>query len=170
MHAEWLVFFTSRRQLAAFFSNLLFLAVIVLADGWVLIQVARPLGIYAALALHGSVAIFAIIILGNSINHRIKDIRSDARSGFFRPHRYARLAAVVIATVLLILPGFVSDGIGLLIYYPPGRIIFSWLFLRRYRESLFEVYEYLTLAVFSDDDELPAGVQAEQREPPFETE
>lgn len=151
MNAEWLVLFTSRRHLAAFLSNLLILGIIILADGLVLVHVARRTGVYAALALEGAVAIVAIIVLGNSINHRIRIIRQEARLGVFRPHRYARLASVVIAAILLVLPGFAGDILGLLIYYPPGRFVFSAIFLRRHGEALPRVYEYLKLSIFSDD-------------------
>ncbi|TVR71780.1 MAG: FxsA family protein [Spirochaetaceae bacterium] len=153
VNAEWLVLFTSRKHLATFFSNLLLLAIVVLADGWILVNVARRIGVYAALALEGAVALAAVIILGNSINHRIRVIREEARAGFFRPARYARLASVVTAAILLILPGFASDVLGLLIYYPPGRLLFSAFFLRRHRETLPVVYEYLKLSIFSDEPE-----------------
>lgn len=152
VNAEWLVLFTSRRYLATFVSNLLVLAIIVLADGYILVNIARETGVYAALALEGAVAILAVIVLGNSINHRIATIREEARAGFFRPHRYARLASVVVAAVLLVLPGFASDVLGLLVYYPPGRLFFSYLFLRRHGDTLPVVYEYLKLSIFSEDD------------------
>lgn len=153
MTAEWLVLFTNRKHLATFFSNLLLLAIVLIADGWILVNVARRTGVYAALALEGAVAIAALVILGNSINHRIRIIRDEARAGFFRPQRYARLASVVTAAILLILPGFAGDILGLLIYYPPGRLLFSAYFLRRHREILPVVYEYLKLSIFSDESE-----------------
>lgn len=157
MNAEWLVLFTSRKHVAAFFSNLLLLAIIVLVDGLILVSVARRIGVYAALALEGAVAVVVVVILGNSINHRIRTIREEARAGFFRPHRYARLASVLTAAILLILPGFASDILGLLIYYPPGRFLFSALFLRRHRDILPMVYEYLKLSIFSDGEAEPVG-------------
>lgn len=162
MNAEWLVLFTSRKHLATFFSNLLVLAIIVLADGWILVNISRRTGIYAALALQGSVAFIAVIVLGNSINHRIRIIREEARAGYFRPQRYARLASVVTAAILLILPGFASDLLGLLIYYPPGRLLFAALFLRRHRDILPRVYEYLKLSIFSDDDAGSADVPGKE--------
>ncbi len=160
MTAEWLVLFTSRRHLARFFSNLLLLAIILLADGWILVNVARRTGVYAALAIEGAVAVVAMIVLGNSINHRLRIIREEARSGWFNPQRYARLAAVVTAMILLVLPGFAGDLLGLLIYYPPGRLLFSWVFLKRHRDTLPQVYEYLKISIFSDDAEEPGDAPA----------
>ncbi|SIQ34433.1 Protein affecting phage T7 exclusion by the F plasmid, UPF0716 family [Alkalispirochaeta americana] len=160
-----LLLFVNRRHVAALFSQLLLLATLLLADGWVLVLVSREIGLYAALAAQGAVALAAAIVLGNSIHHRIRIIRSEARRGIFRPFRYARLAAVITAGVLLVLPGFVSDFLGLLLYYPPGRFIFSAIFLRCHREVLPAVHEYVTLAAFSSDGSKPAGGPPEAAAP-----
>ena len=150
---EWLVMFTTRRHLTRILSDLLLLSLIMLADGWVLVRLARTTGVYLALALEAGVAIVAVVVVGSSINKQILLLRRSALNGEYRPTEFARLAAMVVAATLLVLPGFAGDGLGVLIYVPPGRHLFMTLFLRRYRHRLPAVYEYLTMSVYSDDGE-----------------
>lgn len=147
---EWLALFTSRRHLAQFFSDILLLGLAMLADGWILVRVAREVGVYLALALEAAVALAAVIVVGSTIHHHLQRLHRSAQEGSFRPKQYALLAAYVVAGVLLVLPGFVTDIIGLLIYTPPGRPVFVALFLRRNRERIPVVYEYFKLKVYSD--------------------
>ncbi len=152
MNPEWLVLFTSRRHLVRFFSDVLALGLVMLLDGWLLVRLARQSGVYLALATEGIVAIAAIVIVGSSIGKQIRQLRNEARSGAYRPSGYAELAALVAAATLLVLPGFASDAIGILLYLPPGRQVCAAVFVRRHRERLPVVYEYLKLSVFSSDD------------------
>jgi UPF0716 protein FxsA len=122
-----------------------------LADGWVLVRVARSSGVYLALAIEAVVAVVAVIIVGSTVVRQIAVLRTDAFEGQYRPREFARLAAVVAAAVLLVVPGFVSDAVGVILYLPPGRQLFMVVFVRRNRDELPTVYEYLKLAVFSDD-------------------
>jgi len=155
MKPEWLIRITSWEHLALLFSDLLLISTILLADGWALVLLSREVGLYAALALHGTVALIAALILGNSVHRQLKRIRREAEEGVFRPAHYARLVAVVIAAVLLIIPGTVSDGLGLFIFLPPGRHLVGWIVARRYSPALVMVYEYFKMSVFSDIDEQP---------------
>ncbi|MEX2444948.1 MAG: FxsA family protein [Alkalispirochaeta sp.] len=150
--AEWLSLFTSRRHLVQFFADILLLSIAMLADGWILVRVAREVGVYLALALEAAVAPAAVIVVGSTIHHQIQYLYRSAWDGDFRPKQYGLLAAYVVAGVLLVLPGFATDVIGLLIYTPPGRTLFVALFIRRNRERIPVVYEYFKLNVYSDGD------------------
>ncbi|MFW5694042.1 MAG: FxsA family protein [Alkalispirochaeta sp.] len=149
--AEWLSSFTSRRHLVHFLSDILLLGLAMLADGWILVRVARAVGVYFALALEGVVAAVAVLVVGSTINRQIRLLHQLCRKGDFQPKQFARLAAYIVAGVLLVLPGFATDGLGLLLYIPPGRTLFEVMFARNHRERLPAVYEYFTLAVYSDD-------------------
>ena len=141
---------TSRDELFRFFSNLLILGLLLIADGWFLVRVARRWGVYLALAAEAGTAVGAAIIIGSSIHTHLERIRRGTLAGTFIPYDYARLAGTVFAAVLLLLPGFAGDLLGIIIYLPPGRHLFAWLFQLRYRDTLAELYEYNALAVFSD--------------------
>lgn len=144
-----LIYMTSRDQLFRFFSGLLLFGLLLLADGWLLVRVARRWGVYLALAAEAGTAIIAAVIIGSSIHTHLERIRRGSIAGTFVPYDYARLAGTVTAAVLLLLPGFAGDILGILIYTPPGRYLFAWLFLLRFRITLQELYEYYTLEVYS---------------------
>ncbi len=147
--SEWLYFLTHRSRLIRFFSLLTGISILILADGLLLVRLARIRGVYFALALEGLVTIAAAIVLGSTINNLIRKIRSDAQRGSCIPRRYAHLAAVVTAGVLLFIPGFITDLVGLAIYLPPGRFFFTAFFQRRNISSVAKAYEYLTLEISS---------------------
>jgi len=121
-----------------------------MADGWLLVRISRAVGVYFALALEGTVAVVAVLVVGSTIHHQIQRLQRAARQGDFQPKQFALLAAYVVAGVLLVLPGFATDAAGLLIYIPPGRTLFVALFVRRNRERLPVVYEYFKLSVYAD--------------------
>jgi UPF0716 protein FxsA len=154
--SEWLALFTSRRHLTQFFADILLLAMAMLADGWILVRLAREVGVYLALALEGVVALAAVIVVGSAIHHQLQLLHRSARSGDFRPKQYGLLAAYIVAGVLLVLPGFATDVLGALIYLPPGRNVFVALFLRKNRERIPVVYEYFKMSVYSDGSESKA--------------
>ena len=149
MSPEWLFAFTHRSTLIRFFSLLTGLSTLVLADGLVLIRLARLSGAYLALAVEGAVTLVAAVIVGSTVNGVIRTIRLDAHTGSYRPLRYAQLVGTVIAGVLLVVPGFVTDIAGLLLYLPPGRHTFAALFVRRHAAGLYRAHEYLTMEIFS---------------------
>lgn len=149
MQPEWLYSFTQKDHLIRFFSSLFGFGILVLGDGFVLVRVARIYGVYLALALQGIITLAATIVLGGTIHSLINKIQNDAMHGRFDKRRYATLAAVVIAGVLLVVPGFVTDAVGFVLYLPPGRILFAFIFARRHGDSLAKVHEYITLEHFS---------------------
>ena len=149
MSPEWLFAFTHRSQLIRFFSLLTGLSILVLGDGLVLVRLARVSGAYLALALQGAVTVVAAVVVGSTVNGLIRKIRFDAKEGTFEPRRYARLAGAIIAGVLMVVPGFITDVAGLVLYLPPGRHFFAALFVRRNVAGLQRVHEYLTMEMFS---------------------
>ena len=149
MSPEWLLILTRKRNLATFYSTVLLFGLAALADGWLLVRAARVWGLYLALAIEASTAVVAAVIVGSTIGALLRTVRAQAYAGTYSLRTYTRYFTVVLAATLLFLPGFASDGIGLLLYLPPGRQLFGWWFGRRYREQIRSVYEYVKLDLFS---------------------
>lgn len=124
-----------------------------LADGLLLVRLARTSGVYLALALEASVAVAAMVVVGSTISRHIRRLRAEAHAGRYNPYRYALLATCIAAGVLMVIPGFVSDIVGLAIYLPPGRHLAAWILHRRNREGFGLAYEYLKLRIFSVDEQ-----------------
>ena len=124
-----------------------------LVDGWILVLVARRNGVYFALAIQALVAIVALVVLGGSIHRQLARIHRNVQAGRFVPYAYAKLITIVSAGVLLVLPGFASDAIGLLLYLPPFRGACVWLVARILRNRLPVLDEYVKLRFFSDGEQ-----------------
>ncbi len=123
-----------------------------LVDGWILVRVARQIGVYLALAIEATTAIAALVIVGSSINRHLARIHKNALNGRFDPHAYARFFTIVIAGVMLVVPGFASDLIGLVMYLPPTRRLFVAIAARILGARLPVLDEHLKLQLFSGDD------------------
>lgn len=148
---DWLLFAFDRTNLFRLFSNLLGLSLVMLADGWILVRLSRHLGVYLALALEAITAVFALVVIGSSIHRHLQRLYDTARLGRYDPRDYVRCITLVIGGVLLVLPGFAGDAIGLFFYLPPFRGVAMWVLLRLLRDRLPEVDEHLKLQLFSGD-------------------
>lgn len=149
---DWLALLTDQRRLRHYFTDLLLVSLVLLADGWALVTVSRSYGLYLSLALEGSTAILALIIVGSTIRTTLRQIHESVTRGHFQPYLFSRLGVVVVAATLLVLPGFISDAVGLILYLPPARQIATVLVARHNRDLLRRVYEYVTLDVFASGE------------------
>ncbi|MFW6337495.1 MAG: FxsA family protein [Alkalispirochaetaceae bacterium] len=139
-----------RGTLARLVSLLLILSILGLADGYLLVQVARWLGVYLALAAEGAVAILALGIVGTSILSKLRRIRRHISFGRVPTLLYGETLVLLISLGLLIAPGFITDALGIVLFVIPLRTFFAWTLSRIWREQLNEAHEYLKMRVFSD--------------------
>lgn len=139
-----------RGFLARLVSLLLLLALLGLADGYLLVHVARRIGIYLALAVEGATALLALAIVGTSIHSKLRRIRRHISFGNVPSLLYGETLVLLISLGLLISPGFVSDALGLIVFVIPLRTFFAWSLSRIWRQQLSEAHEYLKMRVFSD--------------------
>jgi UPF0716 protein FxsA len=139
-----------RGFLARLISILLLLALLGLADGYLLVQVARRFGLYLALALEGATALGALGIVGASIHAKLRRIRRHISFGNVPTLLYGETLVLLIALGLLIAPGFVSDALGVVLFVIPLRTFFAWTLSRIWERQLAEAHEYLKMRVFTD--------------------
>jgi UPF0716 protein FxsA len=151
VRTDLLVRLVDRTNLFRFFSNLLGLSVLLLVDGWILIRVARHFGIYLALALEAIPALAAFIIVGGSIHRHLVGIAGNVREGRYDPNAYGTLFTGIAAGVLLVLPGFATDALGLLLYVVPSRFLFVRLIVARLGDQLSVIDEHVKLMLAEDD-------------------
>lgn len=107
--------------------SLLFIAIPVL-EIWVMIQVGRQVGLFETLAL---LALSAVIGLSIAKNQGLSALRR-VQQGEVPPE--AELLAgplLLVAALLLVVPGFVSDAFGFVLLVPPVRRIVARRLARR---------------------------------------
>lgn len=139
-----------RGTLARLVSLLLLLSLLGLADGYLLVRVSRRLGVYLALAVEGSTALFALGIVGTSILSKLRRIRRHISFGNVPTLLYGETLVLLVSLGFLISPGFVTDALGILLFIIPLRTFFGWMVATLWKTKLAEAHEYLKLRVFSD--------------------
>jgi UPF0716 protein FxsA len=120
-------------------------ALLMLADGYVLIIVSRQIGIYLLMAAVASTGLLAIVLAVAAYRAEIDLMWRAVREGRYPRRHFRRLIALLSAAILLIVPGFVTDAMGVVLAIRP----FGWplgaLVERRNRDRFRELYEYLRL-------------------------
>jgi UPF0716 protein FxsA len=127
------------------FLLLLLLSLPGIADGYVLLTLGEHYAKYAvltAVALTGFIALFFVL---SSAAGTITTIRRRIAEGQYPRREYARLAGLLLAGVLLLIPGFFTDAVGLLFYMPPVRQLVGMAITARHASFLREAYEYLKI-------------------------
>ncbi len=120
-------------------------SLLIVADGYALIRLSGAIGRYLALAVVSSTGLVGLFFLVNSILSTLAAARGSIRAGIFPRHDFARLASLFIAAGLIILPGLVTDIIGVFMYLPPIRVALGLLLIRPLDTQLWQIYEHVKL-------------------------
>jgi UPF0716 protein FxsA len=124
------------------FLLLLFVSLAGLADGYVLLTLGQWYGKYVVLAATASTGLIALFFLLNSVGATMKRMRNNIAADTFPKREYAQLAGLLVAGVLLLLPGFFTDALGVVAYLPPVRRLIGRAVTSRHTSFLREAYEY----------------------------
>jgi UPF0716 protein FxsA len=142
----WL--FDPNRILKLFFWQLV-AALVLLADGGVLVLCADRCGFYAALAMTGATGLGALVIVMNSLFEVMKSLRKKVRAGLYPEAEYCIVIGLIVSGTLLIIPGFVTDSLGVIAYLHPVRRLIGQAVVARHPSWFKELYEYLALQEYS---------------------
>lgn len=140
--------FFERSSLIRLFLQVMLVSLLFLVDGFLLIRAADRFGDYLALSLSAATGLISLLFLVNSATTILDELRWKVREGIYPTPEYSALAGVLLASALLLTPGFFTDAIGAVIYLPPFRNLIGWAITSRLKEQLTRVYEYLKLSEF----------------------
>jgi len=141
-------YFDEARILRLFFLELL-VALLIIADAFVYIVLSEYIGIFLLLAVAGVTALPGIYVVYNSIQNTLGAVRARVRMGRYPRLEYASLAGLLLSGILLVLPGFFSDIIGVLLYILPIRLAVGLLICSRLEAPLHNTYEHLKLEEYT---------------------
>jgi UPF0716 protein FxsA len=95
----------------------------------VLIAVGGEIGVLATLGLLFASAVLGIVLVRVQGLSTVQRIRAELERGGSPGRDLVHGMMILVAGILLIIPGFVSDVIGLLLFLPPVRDL-GWRFLK----------------------------------------
>lgn len=111
------------------------LVVLFIAELWALVWVATQIGVLTTVALLVVMPVLGIWLVKRAGLAVFRRVQATLDSGGV-PHREVVDGfLLLIAGVLLIVPGFITDAIGLLLLVPPIRIAVRTMLLRSFRRK-----------------------------------
>jgi UPF0716 protein FxsA len=117
------------------FLLLLLLVALPIAELAVLVQVASATSVLDTIGLLILVSIVGVWLAKRAGLGVIARMRETQARGEVPSRELADGALILLAAGLLVLPGFISDAVGILLLLPPVRAIVRTLLLRRLRNS-----------------------------------
>lgn len=105
------------------------LLVIPILEITVFILVGGQIGVFPTLGMIVVTAILGTFFLRQQGLSILRKLQAESRSGNIPGRELVHGAMIMIAGVLLLTPGFVTDSIGFLLFFPPFRDL-AWNFLK----------------------------------------
>ena len=85
------------------------------------VEVGRQIGVFATIALTLATSALGAALLRHQGTALLADMQRSLRQGGLRGSQLGHGALISLGAFLLLLPGFVSDAIGLILFLPPVR-------------------------------------------------
>lgn len=112
----------------------------------VLILYLRSLiGNYLILAIVTSSGLVGLLFAYFEVSRVLKVLKNRIESGFFPRTEFASLAGIIAGSLLLLIPGIITDTIGVFLFFPFLRDAVGRAVTGRMDDRLKEMYEYLKL-------------------------
>jgi len=103
-------------------------------------------GRYLILAAAAVVGLLGMLIALREVRVTLERLRARIRRHEYPGSEFVDLAGILVGSVLLLTPGFITDFVGFLLMIPFFRKLLGRAVTRRLDRSLHEVYEYLQLS------------------------
>ena len=120
------------------------LSIFILVDTLGTIYLASRTGAYLAVAIVGiSTWVNLAIVLGSLGRHTGK-IRKNSKEGVFKQIEYIHVNGLLISSLLMLLPGLVTDLLGWIIFFLPVRLAVGSALYYPNQEAYQEVHQYMS--------------------------
>ena len=124
---------------------LLLLSLLMIGEIYLIQFISEFWGTYFTLAI---TALTGLVGLGFSFRDvlvLIKAVKAGSAAGSYPEKELILLSGSIIGGILLLIPGFLTDCLGFLGFFPVVRGLYGRLFTRNRRGNMNELYEYLKL-------------------------
>jgi len=118
---------------------------LVLLDSYLLLVLARHFGTYLLLAGAAFTSLTAAFLTFRAYRFEVEKLGASIQVGRYPRREYIRMLGLLVGGGLLVIPGFATDLIGLLICIRPVGSLVGLLLERTFRARLQTLYEFLRL-------------------------
>lgn len=143
--ARFLVRFFDRDFVVRVLFLALLYALLPLAEIVLILFVADVMGKYLTLALAAATGLLGVLVATRQLRGLLETARAKIREGVYPGPEFADIAGIMVGSLLLVTPGFITDAMGLVMFVPAVRKSVGGLITHRFERRLTEVYEYLRL-------------------------
>jgi UPF0716 protein FxsA len=112
---------------------------------YLLLVLGEYLSTYLLLALVAGTALLGMLGMIRPVAGALQAVHTSIDEGYYPEEPFALLAGTLMAGVLLVTPGFVTDALGMLMFVPFVRRAVGGIITSRMRSRLKELYEYIKL-------------------------
>ena len=137
--------FLDREFLVKLIFILLLYSLVPLGEIFLFLFLGDLLGNYLILAIAAVVGLIGILFAVGQIRRTLERLRGKIRQSQYPGKEFVDLVGILVSSVLLLTPGFITDFAGFLLLMPFFREALGRAIAKRMDKSFKEVYEYLRL-------------------------
>ena len=137
--------FLDREFLVKLIFILLLYSLVPLGEIFLFLFLGDLIGNYLILAIAAVVGLVGILFAVGQIRRTLERLRGKIRRSQYPGKEFVDLAGILVSSVLLLTPGFITDFAGFLLLIPFFREALGRAIAKRMDKSFKEVYEYLRL-------------------------
>ncbi|HUX11518.1 MAG TPA: FxsA family protein [Spirochaetia bacterium] len=145
-----------REFVVKFLLSFLLCSLLVLADSFVLFYLSRMYGVFLILAIEAGVSLAATFVVIDAVRHSLGKLRACVREGVYPRRQFREIAGCLLGGILMILPGFFTSAVGLLLFLPGMRYFAGYALTFRMGVQLNKVYEFLKMREFDGSGKIEA--------------
>jgi UPF0716 protein FxsA len=116
-----------------------------LAEIFLFLYLGDLVGNYLILAIAAVTGLIGVLIALRQVRITLSGLKAKIRQGEYPGKEFVDLAGILVGSIFLLTPGFITDFLGFLLLVPPIREGIGKLIARKMDGKLKEIYEYLRL-------------------------
>ena len=143
--ARGVVRFFDRGYIVRFLLSIMLFSLLIIGEIYMVLFLQRYMSTYLIIAVLALISLLFLPLCCLHIFYYIKRVRKRVRIGESPDRELMHFAGSVICGILLVIPGVMSDFVGLLLFFSIPKRIAGYLTMRHYKNRKKEMYEYLKL-------------------------
>lgn len=124
---------------------ILALSLVALGEIFIIQYISSFWGVYFTLALTASTGLIGLFFSYREVAGRIRLIRAGVVDGEYSEKDMIQLAGAILGGILLLFPGFFTDFLGIISFFPVIKSLFGRIMTKNISSRISEAYEYLRL-------------------------
>ena len=145
---QTLIRFADKRFVLKLFLLVLLFSLFPIAEVLLFFHAGAELGNYFVLACAAATGLLGLLIATRQAWKTIGKIRHGMQDGMYPEKDFQHLAGILVASFLLLVPGFLTDVLGLLFFIPLFRNPIGRGITSRMGRKIKQAYEYLKIYDF----------------------